>query len=245
MEEFEKQETSTEEGMTFTELLRIVWDNFLLIVLITVWITALGFVYTFAVVSPKYTAETAAMVQVDTDSGTSEQSAISIANYLMTTYKEFIVSRLVLESVINDVDGISDMTVEQLANSVTVSSTSGAYIIYINVDNTSPELAQAIANQIVDNAIAIADDEANGFTFLQDKLKLVYSAALPEAPSSPNKPLNIIISFILGGVIALMVVFFKEIFNNKFQTKEELEKVLNLRVIATVPGTIKERKLVD
>jgi capsular polysaccharide biosynthesis protein len=53
------------------------------------------------------------------------------------------------------------------------------------------------------------------------------------------------ISVILGGIVAVGIVFIKEFFNNKFKTVEEVEKTLNMKVISAVPGTVKERKLVD
>jgi len=245
MDEMKQQETMVEEGITLAELVRIVWNNIILIMLVTVWVTVIGIIYTFVVVSPKYTAETAIMVQYDPSTIPSEQTGISIANALMTTYKEFVVTDLVLDSVISDIPTIRDMSTTALKNSITISNTTGAYMIYIEVENPTPALAQEIANQIVQNSIEIANDTENGFLFLQNKLKQVYPAKLPTAPSSPNKVLNVVISVILGGIISLGIVFVKELFNNKFQTREELEKYLNLRVIATVPGTVKERKLVD
>ncbi|MDD4184010.1 MAG: Wzz/FepE/Etk N-terminal domain-containing protein [Candidatus Izemoplasmatales bacterium] len=246
MDEINKEELVVEEGITLQDLLRIVWNNIILIGLVTLWVTVIGIVYTFVIVSPKYTAETAVMVQVNwSESGTSEQSAISIANALMTTYKDFVVSELVLDSVIEDVDAIAGVNAKQLEKMISISSTTGAYMIYVSVEHPSPAIAQEIANKIVENSIAIADDEEQGFLFLQNKLKLVYPAKLPTVPSSPNKVLNVIISALIGGILSLGIVFLKELFNNKFLTKEDLEKHLNLRVIATVPGTIKERKLVE
>jgi capsular polysaccharide biosynthesis protein len=75
--------------------------------------------------------------------------------------------------------------------------------------------------------------------------KVPPDAKVPSVPSSPNKVLNVMISFILGAILSLGIIFVKEMFNNKYQTKDDVERHLNLRVIATVPGTIKERKLVD
>ncbi|MBN2504309.1 MAG: hypothetical protein JXB20_03090 [Bacilli bacterium] len=247
MDDMNQQAERIEEGISLAELLRIVWNNIILIMLVTIWVTVIGVIYTFVIVSPKYTAETAIMVQVEPDSQTSEQSAISIANALMTTYKEFVVSDLVLDSVIEDVYGADPAApdAKALENSISISSPTGAYMIYIEVENTSPAMAKIIADEIVENSIQIADDTENGFLFLQDKLKLVYQAKQPESPSSPNKVLNVAISLILGGILSLGIVFVKELFNNKFQSKEELERFLSLRVIATVPGTVKERKLVE
>jgi len=247
MNELEQQQIVEEEGMTLQELFKIVWINRILIILITLWVGVLGVVYTYVIVTPTYTAKTSLIVQVDSDnSGTSEQSAISIAQNLMATYKEFVISNLVLESVIEDVEGLpEEQTLSGLQNSISITSQSSVLIIYISVENESPELAAEIANTLVENSIAIANDDEIGYVLLQDKLKVLDPADVETIPSSPNKMLNIVISVLLGGIISLAFVFIKELFNNKFQSASEMEKYLGIKVIAAVPGTIKERKLVD
>lgn len=243
---FDQPRIEEEEGISLQDLFRIIWDNIALILIITMWVTVIGIVYTFAIVTPKYTADTSLIVQVDVEAtGTNEQSAIVIANNLIGTYKEFIVSNKVLETVREDIPELANATLSSLKNSISVSTTSNILIIHIKIENESPELAQEIANQLVENSIEIANDDQNPYILLQDKLIVLDVAKLPENPSSPNKMLNIAISIILGGIIALGVVFLKEFFNNKYKSIEEVEKYLNIKVIAAVPGTIKERKLVD
>ncbi|PKK94838.1 MAG: hypothetical protein CVV60_04410 [Tenericutes bacterium HGW-Tenericutes-5] len=235
-----------QEGISLQELFRIVWNNIALILIITMWVLVIGIVYTFSIVQPKYTANSSLMVQVDVESsGTNEQSAIVIANNLMGTYKEFIVSNRVLESVKEDIPELSNTSLSSLKNSISISITSQILIIYISVVNSSPELAQEIANTLVENSIEIANDPESPYVLLQNKLKVLDVAKLPTSPSSPNKTLNVIISGLLGGILALGVVFVKEFFNNKYKTVDELERHLNIKVLAAVPGTIKERKLVD
>lgn len=235
-----------QEGISLQELFKIVWNNIALILIITMWILVIGIVYTFSVVQPKYTANSSLMVQVDVESsGTNEQSAIVIANNLMGTYKEFILSNRVLESVQAELPELSNRSISSLKSSISISITPQILIIYISVVDTSPELAQKIANTLVENSIEIANDPESPYVLLQNKLKVLDVAKLPTSPSSPNKTLNVIISGLLGGILALGVVFVKEFFNNKYKTVDELEKHLNIKVLAAVPGTIKERKLVD
>ncbi|HOO43790.1 MAG TPA: GNVR domain-containing protein, partial [Bacillota bacterium] len=211
------------------------------------WIAVIGVIYTYVIVTPTYTAETSLIVDVDVEtSGTSEQSGIVVAQNLIQTYKVFLVSNLVLESVVEDVEGLPDgYSLNALRNNISVSTTTSVLIINISVENASPALAQEIANTLVTNSIAIADDEENGFKLLQSKLKMLDVAELPTSPSSPNKMLNIVISVLLGGIVALGLVFVKELFNNKFQSATEMEKYLGIKVIAAVPGTMKERKQVE
>ncbi len=240
-------EEFVEEGISLQEIMQIIWNNFLLIFLITFWVTVIGVIYTFVIVEPKYTAETSLMVQVDvTETVTSENAAISVAQNLISTYEEFVVSDLILESIVDDIDELpDDYSLNRLKNNITVSSTSSVVIIYIEVENEDPVVARKIADELVENSIEIANDEEKGYVLLQDKLKLLDAAKVPENPSSPNKVLNVAISVILGGMIALGVVFLKEFLNNKFKSRTEMERVLDINVIAAVPGTIKERKVVN
>jgi capsular polysaccharide biosynthesis protein len=245
-EMIQQPETIVEEGITLSQLIKIVWNNITLVFLVTFWVTVFGIVLTFFIIKPEYTAETSIMVQVDSeDAGVNEQSAISIAQGLMATYKDFVVSNTVLNSVIADVDGLEPSDLVALKNSITVSSTTSVLIIYIKVVNGSNEMAAEIANQLVENSILLANDPESNFLFLQNKLRLLDPATIPGAPSAPNKVLNVVISFLIGVILSLGIVFVKELFNNKFQSASEMEKYLNINVIASVPGSIKERKLVD
>ncbi len=240
-------EEFVEEGISLQEIMQIIWNNFLLIFLITFWVTVIGVIYTFVIVEPKYTAETSLMVQVDvTETVTSENAAISVAQNLISTYEEFVISDLILESIVADIDELpDDYSLNRLKNNITVSSTANVVIIYIEVEHEDPFIARQIADELVENSIEIANDEEKGYVLLQDKLKLLDAAKVPENPSSPNKVLNVAISVILGGMIALGVVFLKEFLNNKFMSRTEMERVLDINVIAAVPGTIKERKVVN
>jgi capsular polysaccharide biosynthesis protein len=243
----QQQENPVEEGITLSELLKIVWNNITIVFLVTFWVTIIGVVYTFYLVDPEFTAETSIMVQVDLSNPDITQSTeIDIANKLMATYKEFVVSDKVLTTVKNDITGLpSDYSLVDLKDSITVSSSTSVLIIYIEVVNENPALAEEIANQLVKNSILIANDDENGYVLLRDKLVLLDEATEPTAPSAPNKLLNVVISFLIGAILSLGIVFIKELFNNKFQSTGEMERYLNINVIAAVPGVIKERKLVD
>jgi capsular polysaccharide biosynthesis protein len=256
MDEFRQQEVPVEEGITLSELIRIVWNNITIVFLITLWVTVIGIVYTFVIVNPKYTAETTLMVQVDISATvTNEQSAIQVAQNLIATYKAFVVSDKVLNTVIADIPELEGTAPSVLSDAISVSTTTSVLIIYIEVVNESPALAAEIANQLIENSIEIANelvDDGTGtgtlepaYTLLANKLRTLDVAVEPTAPSSPNKMLNVVISFLIGAILSLGVVFLKELFNNKFQSTADMEKYLNINVIAAVPGSIKERKLVD
>ena len=249
-EELERMNQDHEEGISLKDLFNIVWNNIALIIIVGFWVVVLGIVYTFVVATPMYTANASLMMQVRVEENvSSEQSALYIADTIRGTYEDFAISNTVLSSVKEDIPELENVALSSLKNSISISSPQDALIIYIEVESTSTELAQEIANQIIENSIAIANGTRVGVDreniYLKDRLTPLDDAMLPLGPSSPNKVLNIAISIILGGIIALGVVFIKEAFNNKFKTPEELERHLKIKVLATVPGTIKERKVVE
>ena len=52
---------------------------------------------------------------------------------------------------------------------------------------------------------------------------------------SPNKPLYIVIGIILGGIVGVGIALLKELFNNTFQTKDQLENYFGIQVLGVIP----------
>ncbi|MGD9964784.1 MAG: YveK family protein [Candidatus Izemoplasmatales bacterium] len=234
------------DGISIQSLFKIIWNNIMVIIIITCITLAIGIFYTFSIVKPKYKANTSLIVEVDSESsGINEQSGIVIANNLIGTFKEFVLSNTVLESVKADIPELDGVSLTTLKNSISVSTINQVLVFYVSVESTSPELAQNIANTLVTNAIEIANNEDDPYLFLQNKLRLLDSAILPESPSSPNKVVYVFISGFLGVIISIAIIFLKEFFDNKYKTVGDLEKHLNIKVLASVPSTIKGRKSVN
>lgn len=242
MDEQKYVQDSFEQGISLSDLFKIIWNNIILVFLVTLWVTVIGVVYTFVVIDPSYTAEASISIEVSvTETTTSDQSALSISQNLVATYKAFAMTDLVLDAVIEDVEELSGLNADQLASMISISTVTSVPIIDIAVENKDQELAAKIANSLIENSI----EKADNYALLKDRLKPIDYAKVPVNPSSPNKVLNVIISFLVGGILSLGIVFVKEMMNNKFQSASDMEKYLNINVIATVPGTVKERKLVD
>jgi len=242
MDEQRYVQEPVEQGISLTELFKIIWDNITIVFLVTLWVTIIGVVYTFVIVEPSYTAKATVSIEVSvTETTTSDQSALSISQNLVATYKAFAMTDLVLDAVIAEIDELAGMTSDQLAGMITISTVTSVPIIDISVENHDRELAAEIANKLIEKSV----EKADNYLLLKDRLNPIDYAKVPIYPSSPNKTLNVIISFLIGGILSLGIVFVKELFNNKFQSAADMEKYLNINVIATVPGTVKERKLVD
>jgi len=68
-------------------------------------------------------------------------------------------------------------------------------------------------------------------------VSVIQPALTPLKPIKPRRLLNIILAIILGGIGGLGIAFFGEYLDHSFKTREEVENILNLPVLASIPGT--------
>ena len=66
-------------------------------------------------------------------------------------------------------------------------------------------------------------------------ISVIEPAQPPLRPVKPKKMLNILLSFILGGLAALGVAFFSEYLNHGFNNSGDVKRHLGLKVMATIP----------
>lgn len=221
-----------EEGITFSDILRVLWKNIILIGLITAVITIIGAVYTFVIVKPTYKASADIIVAVESGSTVDTTGTLRITETVAQTVTTDIVAKQVAEN-----NELSKYTV--IGNTSTSSSTT-SYIVTITYVDTDKERCVKVVNELADQTIDV---------FTNDNTLKKYKASLtqvttPEKASynSPNKKLYIIISVIGGLVLACIVVFFKEFMSNKFKTKEEVERVSGLNIIGLMPDNKENEK---
>jgi hypothetical protein len=64
---------------------------------------------------------------------------------------------------------------------------------------------------------------------------VIEGAKAPLIPYKPTKKLNMIIALFAGSMIGLLLIFLKDSLNDVPRTQEEVERVLNLPVLASIP----------
>ena len=67
-------------------------------------------------------------------------------------------------------------------------------------------------------------------------VSVIQAALTPLKPIKPRKLLNIILAVFLGGIGGLGIAFFTEYLDHSFKTKEEVENLLKLPVLASIPA---------
>lgn len=190
----------------------------------------LGGVNLIFMTKPIYESSTTLiLVKSNSESNSSiTQTDIVLNQKLIGTYSEIIKSRSVAKEVIDSL-GI-DMSVEELISSITVSSKADTEILKITVKNADNQLAPKIASTLAD-----------AFTKKVKEIYDINNVAIIDEAEVPTKPYNTnslktIGIFTIGALlVTVLFIFVVTYFSNTVKDEEELERLLNLRVLAIIP----------
>jgi capsular exopolysaccharide synthesis family protein len=72
-------------------------------------------------------------------------------------------------------------------------------------------------------------------------VSVIQPALTPLKPIKPRRLLNIVLAIFLGGIGGLGLAFFTEYLDHSFKTKEEVENILKLSVLASIPTEWQDR----
>lgn len=223
-----------EQVISIGEILESIKKRWKLIVIITLTATILSGIISFFVLKPKYEASTKLFIGKEEGSEQSyNQSDVIMYKQLMKTYSETIKTKDLVGRVIQGVK--TDLKVKDILAGLTVVNVMDTQILEVKFQSKDPEEARAIVEGVTNEFIATSKSlVANG------NVRVIEEVVTPENPVSPNKTMNISIAFLLGLMVSLGMCFFLEFLDNTFKSKEELERVLELPVLGTIPNLIKD-----
>ena len=211
-------------SITLKEIGRVLFKNTLSISIIVLVTTIIGAVYTFALTTPKYSSTASIIVQVPVGSSNSQYDIVSSLRYVDT-----VLDAITENTILKPVAEKNDISLNRLTGMVSVSNATNSSLIRISITCDDPLLSQKLANDVA--AQVIAEAREGGVLFFAVNCISQSGEALAGRYTSPNKTLYLIVSVIIGFVLAVCVVFIKEFMSNKFKTKEEVEQILNNHVI--------------
>lgn len=235
----QKQVDEEESGITLKDIFYIIKKNIIVILSIIVAVLIVGSVYTFKIQKPIY--QSSAEVMVSASSSDIEGQNYSLASYLTNTFVAYFKSDLVLDEVVNKLNE-QNITVSssEIKNNLDISIVNDSLIL--ELDYTSPSInnSKIILNTIIDTAIEITNKE-NISELLKDKI-MVFSYG-KDGQRVSKTMMNLALSLVIGVVIAFLYVLIKNAFDDTFKSKKDIEVVLNIPVIASIPHyEVKETK---
>ncbi|HBA10073.1 protein-tyrosine kinase [Lachnospira eligens] len=211
-------------GEIFALLLHKVW----IIILAAVVCGAVGFLYSYFLITPQYQSTTKVYILNKQNSTSVTYSDVQLSTTLSKDYEQLVTSRYVIEGVIKQLN--LDETYESLVGKVSATNTDDTRIIAITVINPDPQQAQKVAN-------AVRDLAAQHITQVMDieAVNVVDSANLPTSPVSPSVPKWTLIGAAIGIIIAVAVVVIQHLLDDSIKSSEDIEKYLGISTLALIP----------
>lgn len=218
-----------EMELNFVELFYYLKKKLWIIVASFLLFAVSGFVVSRFFMTPQYTASTRLYVlNQSTDNVIS--SDFVIATYVINDYRVLITGRNVTERVIDEL-GLN-MTNGQLAGLIQVTAPDETRILQINVVDTDPQRAAAIANKVRE----VATEQIKTIMNV-DFVGVIYEAEVPGGASSPNVMRNTGLAAVLGLALAIVVLTVIFIADDTIRTEEDVERYLGLSTLGVIPDS--------
>lgn len=235
---------SNEDGLSLKDIFYIVKKNIIMILVFIFVAIGIGGIYNYKIQAPIYRSSAQVMIAAtDPDSGTTQAQQYSLSNYLINTFVDFFKSEVVLDQA-KESDSLSNTTLTNKAIKANLKVTKGndSLIINLSYTSTNQKEASVILQAVLDAAKIQADEVIGNDVHLMKNKIVILSNATPATRVSKTM-MNLALSFVVGVVIAFLYVLIKNSFDDTFKSKKDIEVVLDLPVIASIPlYEIKEDK---
>jgi len=211
------------------ELIGIVLRKWWLILIFIVIAGGIAFYVTSNYVTPTYEAETTLFIGKEADIlGEFSLSDFNMDSKLVVDYRELLMTRKVTEEVIRKL-GLNVST-NRLISNLSVVTISDSRFMSIKFVDSNPEIAAAIANMLSEVLVDAVVDIIG-----IKNVQIVDAAIIPTLPIGPNIIMNVTIAVVLGGMLALFVIFILHLVDNTIKKEEQLEKKLGVPVLGVIP----------
>lgn len=222
------------EEINLKELFEYFVSKLPIIVIAALLTTLVGIAYGLWFQKPMYNSYTT-IVLTRTDNGSTTtdgtgitQSDVLLNQNLVSTYREIIKSKRILNQVINNLD--LSISTDELEKNISVTSEKDTEVIKISVNNSNPTDAKDIANEIE----RVFSNEIISIYNIKN-ITIIDYAEEDTTPYNINVPKQIILAFLIGFILACAVIFVTFYFDTTIKSSEEIENKLGLPVLGVVP----------
>lgn len=233
-EERKQVEQEPSSGLTFRDIWFIIRKHWIAIVCFIVACTAAGFIWS-RVEPPVYQSTGTMLVSYESNSTNIAQD-YTFSNYISGTYVVFVKEDVVLEKVSAKLN--NEFTVPQLRSATSVKNDS--LVLKITFTANNKDTAKKVVQTIIETAQEVADTthDENGvekptYHLLYDNLKVLSPAK--DGVRTTHTLRNTAIGGAAGVVLAILYVVIRELSDHTFKSTEEIERMLNLPVLAGIP----------
>ena len=187
----------------------------------------IAFAITKFLITPMYSSS-ATMLVVTKETTLSSLADLQLGSQLTNDYEILISSRPVLQEAIEEL-GL-EISYKRLRSMITISNPNDSRMLIISTMQPDPELAKSV----VDTVAQISSE------YIAEKMevtapKIIEEGEVPINQSSPSLLRNTAIGGMLGILAAVFLICVAVILNDSIQTEDDIERYLQLPVLAVVP----------
>lgn len=191
-----------------------------------VFVLAAGLATVF-IVTPMYEA-TATIYVLNRSDSAINMSDLQIGIALTSDYIKVFRIWEVHEEVISNLN--LPYTYKEMESHLTVTNDPNTRMLDITFQSASAKEAASVANEYAKvGSQYIAD------TMATDKPSMMSVALVPANPVSPNLPKNLVLSFLLGLILACGTIMVRMLTDDKYKTAEEIRRYTGMATLAVVP----------
>lgn len=217
------------EDINILEFLKYYWSRFIIVITFAIIGFIGSYLYTFHLQLPVYRSQTSlVLTKNDTSSTTITQSDINLNKNLVSTYRQIVKSRRILDAVIKNL-GLQ-LTYNDLNEQVEVKGISDTELIVISVYNENNVLAKEIADEIA----RVFKTEITKIYSIEN-VSIIDTALVSDEPHNVSIIKQFVIGTGSGFLIGSLIIFFFFYTDDTIKTEEDIEKKIGLSVLGRVP----------
>lgn len=220
-------ETDDEIEIDLWEILFALRAKMWLIILALVLGSGLAIAYSKVVLTPQYTS-TSMVYILSKETTLTSLADLQIGSQLTKDYRVVATSRPVLQQVIDTL--ALDIEYKDLKNAVKLDNPSDTRILSISIEDPDPARAKAIVDSVAQVSSAHIGDIME-----MTPPKIIEEGIVSEEPSSPHTKKNAAVGGLAAAFVVCFFIVLQVILNDTIRTEEDVEKYLQLSILAAVP----------
>lgn len=220
-------EETMKEKFDLVKLLNILKKNIKLLLILPAICLVVSTTLTFFVMPDKYTASTQILVNMKKSSSDLAFQNVQSSLQSVNTYTEIIKSPRILDKVSREFDG--QYSTAELNSFLKVTNQTNSQIITVSVTTGNKSESDKIVNRI---SKVFAHDMPKIMSV--DNVTILSSAHDNAVKVSPIVSVNLVISIIVGIVLAILIIFLKELLDKRIKTEEDVESQLGLPILGSI-----------
>ena len=209
------------------ELLREYWRHIISILLCIIVFGGTAGLFTKFAMIPQYSS-TAMMYILSKETTLTSLADLQIGAQLTNDYQIIVKSRPVLQTVIDQLN--LDLTYEQFESRISINNPTNTRILTVTTQDANARLAK----DIVDSVARVASDYI-AETMEMVPPKLIEEGTVAIQKSGPSVGKNTAMGALIGAVIMCGIITVRFILNDTITSTEDVEKYLEISVLASIP----------